>query len=64
MPAADITLVSLPPQSVCLERGFSENDWKASTSSPHLAQRYTYVGIWTLRLVGRRALALGAYDCQ
>ena len=64
MPAADITLVSLPPQSVCLERGLSENDWKASMSSPHLAQRYTYVGIGRSVWLVAGPLALGAYDCQ
>ena len=45
MPAAERTFVSFPPQSVCLVRGLSENDWNASICSPHLAQRYTYVGM-------------------
>ena len=45
MPAADSTLVSLPPQSVCFVSGASANDWNASICSPHFAQRYTYVGM-------------------
>jgi len=63
MPAAESTLVNLPPQSECFLRGGSENDWNASSCSPHLAQRYTYVGMDTPSGRSPR-LALDAYECQ
>src|SRR5450631_2258762 len=63
MPAAERTLVSLPPHSECLVRGVSANDWNASICSPHFAQRYTYVGM-DAPFDGRRGLALDAYECQ
>ena len=44
-PAGESTLASLPPQSACFVSGVSENDWYTSRSWPHLAQRYSYVGI-------------------
>src|SRR5712692_2769335 len=63
MPAAESTLVSLPPQLECLSRGASANDWNASICSPHLPQRYTYVGMDAPS--GRSSgLALDAYECQ
>ena len=45
MPAGESTLASFPPQLLCLVSGASENDWNTSTCSPHLAQRYSYVGM-------------------
>src|SRR3954469_11891347 len=45
MPAGDSTLASLPPQPLCLVSGASAKVWKTSSSSPHFAQRYSYVGI-------------------
>jgi hypothetical protein len=46
MPAALMTFWSLPPQPpVCRVFGFSSNDCQISVSSPHLAQRYRYVGM-------------------
>src|ERR1700686_4242709 len=63
MPAAESTLVNFPPQSECLVRGLSANDWNASSCSPHFAQRYTYVGM-DAPSDGRRGLALDAYECQ
>src|SRR5262245_16305652 len=61
MPAGDSTLVSLPPHPSCLVRGASENDGYTSTWLPHLAQRYSYVGIVSpprrSRSVGRETMA-------
>src|SRR5438105_1154345 len=63
MPAAERTLESLPPHSGCFVRGASANVWNASSCSPHLAQRYTYVGMDAPS--GRSSgLALDAYECQ
>jgi hypothetical protein len=50
-PAGDSTFESLPPQPLWRVSGASENDWNTSRSSPHFAQRYSYVGIRRLRLV-------------
>src|SRR5258705_10910122 len=63
MAGAERTFESLPPHSSCLVRGVSANDWNASSCSPHLAQRYTYVGMDAPS--GRSSrLALDAYECQ
>ena len=46
MPAGLSTFWSLPPQPPLWRVfGFSSNDCQISVSSPHLAQRYRYVGI-------------------
>jgi hypothetical protein len=58
-PAAESTFVSLPPHASWRVSGGSEKDWNTSRSSPHFAQRYSYVGIRRLRLViNRMTLAL------
>ena len=46
MPAGLSTFWSFPPQPPLWRVfGFSSNDCQISVSSPHLAQRYRYVGI-------------------
>jgi hypothetical protein len=69
IPTDDRTFDSLPPQPACLVSGFSLNVWNTSMSSPHLAQRYWYVGIggFLLCAVQRVSppppLALSEFEC-
>ena len=53
-----MTFWSLPPQPPAWRVfGFSSNDCQISVSSPHLAQRYRYVGIGPTFLGGGSSMA-------